>query len=34
MQQMFQMHCFSFGKLQIDSNMHPLGFVTFPVWFG
>jgi hypothetical protein len=22
---------FSLGKLQIDSNIHPLGFVTFPV---
>jgi hypothetical protein len=24
-------HRFSLGKLQINSNMHPLRFVTFPV---
>jgi hypothetical protein len=26
-------HRFFLGKLQIDSNMHALRFVTFPVWF-
>jgi hypothetical protein len=24
-------HCLFLGKFQIDSNMHPLRFVTFPV---